>query len=107
MRRRRNPLRGGTYTGCEMAVASTRLMLRVLPGAGRSEIVGRYGKAWKVRVGAAPEQGRANAELLKVLSTRLGVRAAELSIVAGHTARDKVVELRGLSAAEAASRMGG
>jgi uncharacterized protein len=56
---------------------------------------------------AAPERGRANAELLDVLSKRLGVRAAELSIVAGQSARDKVVELRGLSAAEAASLMEG
>lgn len=90
-----------------MGEPSTRLKLRVVPSAGRSEIVGRYGNAWKVRVGAAPERGRANDELLKVLSKRLGVLAAELSIVSGHSARDKVVELRGLSAAEAASRMEG
>jgi uncharacterized protein len=90
-----------------MGEPSTRLKLRVVPSAGRSEIVGRYGNAWKVRVGAAPERGRANDELLKVLSKRLGVWAAELSIVSGHSARDKVVELRGLSAAEAASRMEG
>jgi uncharacterized protein (TIGR00251 family) len=90
-----------------MAIASTRLKFRVVPGAGRSEIVGRYGEAWKVRVGAAPERGRANAELLDVLSKRLGVGPAELSIVAGHSARNKVVELRGLSAAEAANRMEG
>jgi uncharacterized protein (TIGR00251 family) len=90
-----------------MPVASTRLKLRVVPGAGRSEIVGRYGEAWKVRVGAAPERGRANAELLDLLSKQLGVRPAELSIVSGHAARDKVVELRGLSAVEAADRMEG
>jgi len=88
-----------------MAEASTRLTFRVLPSAGRSEIVGRYGEAWKVRVGAAPERGRANAELLKLLSKQLGVRPAELSIVSGHAGRDKVVELRGLSAGEAADRM--
>jgi uncharacterized protein len=90
-----------------MAAATTRLKLRVVPGAGQSEIVGRYGEAWKVRIGAAPERGRANAELLDVLSKRLGVRVAELSIVAGHSARDKVVELRGLSAVEATTRMEG
>jgi uncharacterized protein (TIGR00251 family) len=90
-----------------MAHAGTRLKLRVIPGAGRSEIVGRYGDAWKVRVGAAPERGRANAELLELLSERLGVRPAELSIVSGLAARDKVVELRGLSAHEAAHRLEG
>ena len=90
-----------------MANAGTRLKLRVIPGAGRSEIVGRYGDAWKVRVGAAPERGRANAELLDLLSQRLGVRRAELAIVSGLATRDKVVELRGLSAHEAAHRLEG
>jgi uncharacterized protein len=88
-----------------MANVATRLKLRVIPGAGRSEIVGRYGDAWKVRVGAAPERGRANAELLELLSERLGVQRAELSIVSGLATRDKVVELRGLSAHEAAHRL--
>jgi uncharacterized protein (TIGR00251 family) len=90
-----------------MADAGTRLKLRVIPGADRSEIVGRYGDAWKVRIGAAPERGRANAELLDLLSERLGVRRAELAIVSGLATRDKVVELRGLSAHEAAHRLEG
>jgi uncharacterized protein len=90
-----------------MADAGTRLKLRVIPGADRSEIVGRYGDAWRVRIGAAPERGRANAELLDLLSERLGVRRAELAIVSGLATRDKVVELRGLSAHEAAHRLEG
>lgn len=102
-----SPAKVGTYTGCEMGEPSTRLRLRVVPGAGRSEIVGRYGEAWKVRVGAVPERGRANEELLKLLSEQLRVRMAKLAIVSGRTGRDKVVELRGLSAAEVASRMKG
>jgi uncharacterized protein (TIGR00251 family) len=90
-----------------MAAAATRLKLRVIPGSGRSEIVGRYGDAWKVRVGAAPERGRANAELLELLSDRLGVRSGDLSIVSGVASRDKVVELRGVSANDVARRLEG
>ena len=85
---------------------STRLNLRVMPGAGRSEIVGRHGGAWKVRIGASPERGRANAALLRLLSQQLGVARSEITIVSGHTGRDKVVELHGLSVDEAAARMG-
>jgi uncharacterized protein (TIGR00251 family) len=88
-----------------MARPSTRLTLRVLPGAGRSQIVGRYGNAWKVRVGAAPERGRANTALLELLSKQLRVPRSEITIVSGHTGRDKVVELRGLNADEAAVRL--
>ena len=90
-----------------MAAPSIRLNLRVVPGAGRNEIVGRHGNAWKVRVAAAPERGRANTALLRLLSRELGVSPSELTIVSGHTGRDKIVELRGLSAADAAERLGG
>jgi uncharacterized protein (TIGR00251 family) len=89
-----------------MAAVSTRLRLRVTPGAARSEIVGRHGDAWKVRVGAAPERGRANDALLRLLAERLDLPVAQLTIVSGHGGRDKVVELQGLSAAEAAGRLG-
>lgn len=89
-----------------MAAAGTRLRVRVTPGAGRSEVVGRQGDAWKVRVGAAPERGRANVALLALLSKQLGVKRSDLSIVSGHTTRTKVVELRGISSVEIADRMG-
>jgi uncharacterized protein (TIGR00251 family) len=88
-----------------MARPSIRLKLRVVPGAGRSEVVGRYGSAWKVRIGAAPERGRANAALVRVLAQRLRISRSEITIVSGHTGRDKVVELHGLSVDEATSRL--
>ena len=88
-----------------MAEPTTRLRLRVLPGSRRGEIAGRYAEGWKVRVTAAPERGRANTALLRLLSSVLRVPAATLSLVSGHASRDKVVELRGLDAAEAARRL--
>lgn len=86
---------------------STRLRLRVSAGSRRSEIIGRQGDAWKVRVRAAPERGRANAAVLDLLAERLGLPASELTVVSGTTSRDKVVELRGLSAEEASLRLEG
>ncbi|HEU0305302.1 MAG TPA: DUF167 domain-containing protein, partial [Gaiellaceae bacterium] len=97
--------RTGTYTGCEMAVATTRLSVRVTPGTGQSRIVGRHGDAWKVRIGVAPERGRANAALCELLAKSLRVRPADVSVVSGHTARDKIVELRGVSPSEVAARL--
>jgi uncharacterized protein (TIGR00251 family) len=89
-----------------MAEPKTRLRLRVSPGASRSELVGRYDSAWKVRVAAAPERGRANDALVELLAKRLRVPRSSLSVVSGHTGRDKVVELHGLDAAEAERRLG-
>lgn len=90
-----------------MAEPTTRLRIRVSPGARKTELVGRHGDAWKVRLAAPPERGRANEALLGLLADRLRVAPAELTLVAGRTARDKVVELHGLGADEAARRLEG
>jgi uncharacterized protein (TIGR00251 family) len=90
-----------------MAEPTTRLRIRVSPGARRTELVGRQGDAWKVRVAAVPERGRANQAVLKLLAERLRVAPAELSLISGRSGRDKVVELRGLGAEEADRRLEG
>ena len=88
-----------------MARATTRLRVRVTAGARRTEIVGRHGDAWKIRVAQAPEQGRANAALLALLREELDLGASDVSIITGHTAQDKVVELRGIAGDEVADRL--
>ena len=82
-----------------MAAASTRLRVRVSPGAARAEIVGRHGDAWKVRVTAAPERGRANEAVLRLLAETLAVPRDAVTLVSGHGGREKVVELTGVGPA--------
>jgi len=77
--------------------STTRLRVRVSPGARRTEIAGRHGDGWKVRVAAPPEDGRANEAVLRLLAERLGLPRRAVAIVSGHTAREKVVELDGIS----------
>lgn len=84
---------------------STRLRLRVSPGAGRSAVVGRHGSAWKLRVTAAPERGRANASVIELLAASLDLRPPDVRIVSGAGSRDKVVELCGLTLEEAERRL--
>jgi len=84
---------------------STRLRLRVAPGAQRAAVVGRHGDGWKVRVAAVPEQGRANDAVITLLADVLGVVPHALRLVAGARSRDKVVELSGLGAAEVERRL--
>ncbi len=88
-----------------MAEPPTRLRIRVSPGAHRTEIVGRQGDAWKVRVTEAAERGRANEALVRVLADRLGIARGDVALVSGLGARDKVVELRTIDADEAARRL--
>ena len=88
-----------------MAKPSTRVRLRVSPGARRSELVGRHGVGWKVRVAAAPEGGRANDAVLDLLAAELELPRRSLSIVSGHSAREKVVLMEGIDRAESERRL--
>jgi uncharacterized protein (TIGR00251 family) len=88
-----------------MAATATRVQVRVSPRAGRSEVVGRHGEAWKLRVSAPPVDGRANDATLELLAAVLGVRPAALTLVAGAASRDKVVEIRGLGRDEVDGRL--
>jgi uncharacterized protein len=85
--------------------SSTRVRLRVSPGARKTELAGRHGDGWKVRVSAPPEDGRANDAVLELLAKRVGLPRRALSIVSGHRGRDKVVEMSGIDADEAERRM--
>jgi uncharacterized protein (TIGR00251 family) len=82
-----------------MSEASTRVRLRVSPGAGKAAIVGRHGDGWKVRVTAAPEQGRANEAVLRLLADSVSVPRAAVTLLSGHTGRDKIVLLDGVGPA--------
>ena len=82
-----------------MSVATTRLRLRVSPGAGRAAIVGRHGDAWKVRVTEPPEHGRANEAVVQLLAKTLALPRDAVAIVSGHSGRDKIVELTGVGPA--------
>jgi uncharacterized protein len=76
---------------------STSLRLRVVPGASRQEVVGRYGSAWKVRVTAPAEDGRANAAVLELVAGALDLPRRSVRLAAGTSSRDKVVALDGMS----------
>ena len=75
-----------------------RLTVRARPGARRDGIVGLRGEAVKVAVTAAPEKGKANAAIEKVVAAALGVRKSQVRVVAGHTSRDKTLEIDGVDA---------
>jgi uncharacterized protein len=89
-----------------MAGRSTRLRLRVSPGARSNAIVGRHGEGWKVRVTAAPEDGKANDAVLRLLAERVGLPQVNLKLISGPSSRDKIVELTGIDPAEAERRLG-
>jgi uncharacterized protein (TIGR00251 family) len=86
-------------------VDAATLTLRVSPGSRRPGIAGRHGDAWKVRVSAPPEDGRANDAVVALLAEALAVPRADVELVSGHASRDKKVLLRGLGQADAEARL--
>jgi uncharacterized protein (TIGR00251 family) len=86
-------------------MAGTRLTLRVAPGAKRSEVVGRHGSAWKVRVAAPPADGRANAAVVALVADALAVPKAAVTLVSGHGSRDKLLDVAGIGPDETERRL--
>ncbi len=58
-----------------------------------------------MRVAAAPERGQANEAVVRLLAETLGLPRADVTLVSGHGARDKVVELDGIAEAEIERRL--
>lgn len=80
--------------------------VRVVPRARRNQISGRHGEALKVRLAAPPVEGAANAALCDFLAQQLGVRSRAVEIISGHTSRQKVVRISGVSAEAVRRQLG-
>lgn len=77
----------------------TRIAIRVQPGARRAGVVGRLADGtWKFAVTAPPEGGRANAAVVEGVAGVLGLRARQVTVVAGATSRSKTIDVEGLDA---------
>ena len=72
-----------------------RIRVRAIPGSRQSGVVGRYAGGWKVRVRSAPERGKANDELVRLIASVLGLGVSNVMVVAGASSRDKVIEVVG------------
>lgn len=88
-----------------MGGPTTRLSIKVVPGASREDVAGWLGDALKIRVAAPPERGKANAAVVRVLAEALGVPPESVRIVGGATAARKTVEIAGLSESELRQRL--
>jgi len=61
------------------------------PGAKKSAVAGLHGEALKLRVAAAPLEGRANEALTAFVAKALGVPRRAVRIVKGISSREKLL----------------
>jgi uncharacterized protein len=74
-----------------------RLMVKVTPNAGCSEITGFKEDVLQLRIAAPPDKGKANKELVDFLSEQMGVKKSSIAIVRGLTSRNKILSITGIS----------
>lgn len=85
----------------------SRITVRLTPRGGRDAIDGWDGDVLRVRVAAAPVDGKANDALLRLLAKALGVAPSRVALVSGTQARLKTVDVDGMTADDVRAALGG
>jgi uncharacterized protein (TIGR00251 family) len=79
---------------------SVYFKVRIIPRASREGVVGLYEDALKIRLTAAPVDGKANEACRAFLAKILSVSRAQVEIISGHTNRNKVIKVSGVNTEE-------
>ena len=74
--------------------------VRVQPRARKNAVTGELGNALKLALTAPPVEGRANEACIAFFAELLNVPRSSVTIAAGLSSRNKVIRVRGMSAAE-------
>ncbi len=82
-----------------------KIKVRVQPGASRNEVQGFQDEVLRIKLTAPPVEGKANKALIAMLAATLRVSKTSVTIVAGQSGREKLVEVDGLSADELKRRL--
>lgn len=72
------------------------IKVRVVPGSSREMLAGIHDDALKIKLTTAPEKGKANKALTRLLARSFGVPAASILLVSGANSRDKMVRISGI-----------
>ena len=82
-----------------------RFSVKVQPRARKTEVDGKLGDSFKLRLAAPPVNGKANEECVRFLAELFGVARKAVRIVSGLTARLKIVEIDGVDPASVERRL--
>lgn len=87
--------------------ATARFAVRLTPRGGADRIETVLDGALRVRVAAPPVDGAANDALLRLLAAALHLPVGRVRLVAGTTARRKLIEVEGVESAALRARWPG
>ncbi len=77
-----------------------RLPVHIVPKSSKNEVVGWVAtadgkRALKVKIAAPPEDGKANAALIKFIARTLGVSPSSVTLAKGEHSRQKLLDIDG------------
>ena len=79
--------------------------VRVQPRAKRNAVVGEIGEALKIALTAPPVEGKANEACIAFLAELLDLPRSSITIAAGESSRNKLIRVRGVTAAQISDRL--
>ena len=85
--------------------SEARISVRVHPNAAKNEVVNLTDRVLQVRISAPPVKGKANKELIAFLSQILDVSQSKVSIIKGHSSRNKLIAIDSMSQQEVMERL--
>ena len=89
-----------------MNPSGVTLSIKVIPNASRTELVGWLGRDLKIRIQAAPEDGKANKALLKYLSSKLKCQRKQIVLESGEFSPQKRIRIECIERTQVFSRLG-
>jgi uncharacterized protein (TIGR00251 family) len=69
------------------------LTLHISPNASKTQVAGMHGDALKITLKALPQDGAANAELIRFIAEQCDLRKQQVEIIQGLTSRRKKIKL--------------
>jgi uncharacterized protein (TIGR00251 family) len=70
-----------------------RLLIKAVPGSSKNAVAGIQDGRLRVKIAAAPEDGKANEELRSFLAKLLGLPKKDVSLTGGEKSRLKTISL--------------
>ncbi len=71
------------------------LPIKAVPGASKDQIAGMLGDRLKVRISAAPENGKANKSICALIAKSLSIKPSMVQVTSGHTNPEKILSITG------------
>jgi uncharacterized protein (TIGR00251 family) len=100
------PLHKTSMVAIQSSAGFLTFAVKVHPRGRKNAITGVMGDALKLALTAPPVDGRANEACIEFFAKLLEVPRSSVTIAAGHTSRNKVIRVAGLSAEQVRDRLG-